>query len=32
MHVYYDNNPFVLAIDNLKGYFEEHYDKNNIVD
>ena len=31
MHVYYDNNPFCLAIDNLKGYFEEHDDKNNIV-
>ena len=22
---------FFLAIDNLKGYFEEHDDKNNIV-
>ena len=31
MQVYYDNNPFFLAIDNLKGYFEEHNDKNNIV-
>ena len=31
MHVYYDNNPFFMAIDNLKGYFEEHNDKNNIV-
>ena len=31
IHVYYDHNPFVLAIDNLKGYFEEHDDKNNIV-
>ena len=31
MHVYYDNNPFFLAIDNLKVYFEEHDDKNNIV-
>ena len=30
-HVYYDHNPFFLAIDNLKGYFEEHDDKNNIV-
>ena len=29
LHVYYDNNPFFLAIDNLKGYFEEHDDKNN---
>ena len=27
-HVYYDHNPFFLAIDNLKGYFEEHDDKN----
>ena len=31
MHVYYDHNPLFLAIDNLKGYFEEHDDKNNIV-
>ena len=31
MQVHYDNNPFFLAIDNLKGYFEEHNDKNNIV-
>ena len=31
MHVYYDNNPFFLAIDNLKVYFEEHDDKNDIV-
>ena len=31
MHVYYDNNPFFLAIDNLKGYFEEHNDKYNIA-
>ena len=31
MHVYYDHNPFFLAIDNLKGYFEEHNDKSNIV-
>ena len=30
-HVYYDHNPFFLSIDNLKGYFEEHNDKNNIV-
>ena len=30
IHVYYDHNPFFLAIDNLKGYFEEHDDKNNI--
>ena len=30
IHVYYDHNPFFLAIDNLKGYFE-HDDKNNIV-
>ena len=31
IHVYYDHNPFFLAIDNLKGYFEEYNDKNNIV-
>ena len=31
MHVYCDHNPFFLAIDNLKGYFEEHNDKSNIV-
>ena len=31
IHVYYDRNPFFLAIDNLKSYFEEHDDKNNIV-
>ena len=31
IHVYYDHNPFFLAIDNLEGYFEEHDDKNNIV-
>ena len=31
IHVYYDHNPFFLSIDNLKGYFEEHNDKNNIV-
>ena len=30
-HVYYDHNPFFLSIDNSKGYFEEHDDKNNIV-
>ena len=30
-HVYYDHNPFFLSIDNLKGYFEEHDDKNNVV-
>ena len=30
-HVYYDHNLFFLSIDNLKGYFEEHDDKNNIV-
>ena len=30
-HVYYDHNPLFLSIDNLKGYFEEHDDKNNIV-
>ena len=30
-HVYYDHNPFFLSIDNLKCYFEEHDDKNNIV-
>ena len=31
IHVYYDHNPFFLAIDGLKGYFEEHDDKNNII-
>ena len=33
IHVYYDRNPFFffLAIDNLKGYFNEHDDKNNII-
>ena len=31
IHVYDDHNPFFLAIDNLKGYLEEHDDKNNIV-
>ena len=32
IHVYYDHNPFFfLAIDGLKGHFEEHDDKNNII-
>ena len=31
IHVYYDHNPFFLATVNLRGYFEEHDDKNNIV-
>ena len=31
IHIYYDHKPFFLAIHNLKGYFEEHNDKNNIV-
>ena len=31
IHVYCDQNPFFLATDNLKGYFEEHDDRNNIV-
>ena len=31
IRVYYDCKPLFLAIDNLKGYFEEHDDKNNIV-
>ena len=31
IHIYYDHNPVFLAIDNLKGYFEEHDNKNNIV-
>ena len=31
IHVYYDHKPFFLSIDNLKGYFEERDDKNNIV-
>ena len=31
IHVHYDHNPFFLAIDNLKDYFEEHDDKNNII-
>ena len=30
-NVYYDNNPFLLAIDGLKGYFEEHDDANNAI-
>ena len=30
-HVYYDHNPFFLAIDGLKGYFEEYDNKNNAV-
>ena len=30
-HVYYDHNPFFLAIDSLKGYFEEHDDESNII-
>ena len=29
-NVYYDNNPYFLAIDDLKGYFEEH-DTNNTI-
>ena len=29
--VYYDNNPLFLAIDGLKGYFEEHDDANNTI-
>ena len=29
--IIYDNDSFFLAIDNLKGYFEEHDDKNNLV-
>ena len=31
IHVYYNHNPFFVAIDGFKGYFEEHDDKNNIV-
>ena len=31
IHVYYDHNAFFLSTDNLKGYFEEHNDRNNIV-
>ena len=30
-HVYYNHNPFFLSIDNLKGYFGDHDDKNNMV-
>ena len=30
-HVYYDHNPFFLAIDGVKGYFEEHDDESNII-
>ena len=30
-NVYYDNNAFLLAIDGLKGYFEEHDDANNTI-
>ena len=30
-NVYCDNNPFFLAIDGLKGYFEEHDDANNTI-
>ena len=30
-NVYYDNKPLFLAIDGLKGYFEEHDDANNII-
>ena len=30
-NVYYDNNPFFLAIDGLKGYFEEHDDAINTI-
>ena len=30
-NVYYDNNQFFLAIDGLKGYFEEHDDANNTI-
>ena len=29
-HVYYNHDPFFLAFDNLKGYFEE-YDGNNYL-
>ena len=28
---YYENNPFFLVIDGLKGYFEEHDDANNTI-
>ena len=30
-NVYYDNNHSFLAIDGLKGYFEEHDDANNTI-
>ena len=30
-NVYYDNNRFFLAIDGLKGYFEEHDGANNTI-
>ena len=30
-NVYYDNNQFCLAIDSLKGYFEEPDDANNTI-
>ena len=30
-NVSYDNNPFFLAIDGLKGYFEEQDDANNTI-
>ena len=30
-NVYYHNNPLFLAIDGLKGYFEEHDDGSNII-
>ena len=30
-NVYYDNKPFFLAIDGLKGYFQEHDDTNNTI-
>ena len=29
--VYYDHNPFCLAIDVLKAYFEEHDDGSNMI-
>ena len=30
-NVYYDNNPFFLAINGLKGCFGEHDDANNTI-
>ena len=30
-HVYYDDLPFYLVIDNLKGFFEKYGDKYNVV-